>query len=77
MENERCMEALRDCGLKKLFMTPCLRAQLELLRYLFSIWDEDQEKFILHDQKLEIDVLDIYFITELSGRGETPVLTGT
>ena len=31
MGNVRCMEALRDCDLKKLFMAPCLRAQLELL----------------------------------------------
>ena len=31
METERCMEALRDCGLNKLFMSPCLRAQPELL----------------------------------------------
>ena len=24
MENERCMEALKDCGLKKFFLTLCL-----------------------------------------------------
>ena len=42
MDNDRCMEALRDCGLKNLFITLCLRAQPELLRYLISIWDEDQ-----------------------------------
>ena len=43
MGNERCMKALRDHGLKKFFLTPCLRAQLELLQYLINIWDEDQE----------------------------------
>ena len=37
MENERCMEALRDCELKKLFMTPCLRAQPKLLQYFISV----------------------------------------
>ena len=52
MENERCMEAPRDYGLKKFFMTPCLRAQPELLQYLISIWDEDEEKFIFRDQEL-------------------------
>lgn len=26
MEKERCMEVLRDCGLKEFFMAPCLRA---------------------------------------------------
>ena len=31
MENEVCMNALRNCGLKKFFLTPCLRAQPELL----------------------------------------------
>ena len=77
MGNERCMEALRDYGLKKLFLTLCLHAQSELLQYLINIWDEDQENFILRDQELEIDVFDIYFITGLSRRGEAPILTGT
>ena len=49
MENRRCMEALKDCGLKKLFMAPCLRAQPELLQYLISVWDVDQEKIIIHN----------------------------
>ena len=49
MENDRCMEALRHCGLKKFFLTPSLCAQPKLLQYLISIWDEDQEKFILQD----------------------------
>jgi len=31
------LEALRNCGLLKLFLTPGLRAQLELLRYLISL----------------------------------------
>ena len=31
MDNEACMNALRDCNLKNLFLTPCLRAQPELL----------------------------------------------
>ena len=77
MENERCIEALKDCGLKKFFLTPCLRAQLELLQYLISIWDENQENFIIRDQELEIDVSDVYFKTGLSRRGAAPILTGT
>ena len=40
-------------------------------------WDEDQEKFILQDQELEIDVSDVYFITGLSWRGASPLLTST
>ena len=77
MENERVMEALRNCCLKKLFLTPCLQAQPELLQYLISIWDENQEKFILRDQELEIEVSDVYFIIGLSQRGVAPILTGT
>ena len=50
MENEGVMEALRNCGLKKFFLTPCLWAQPELLQYLISVWDENQDKFILRDQ---------------------------
>ena len=31
MENEACMNALKNYGLNKFFLTPCLRAQRELL----------------------------------------------
>ena len=77
MENERVMEALRNFFLKKFFLTPCLRAQPELLQYLISIWDENQENFILQDQELDIEVSDIYFITRLLQRGVAPILNGT
>ena len=32
---------------------------------------------MIHDQELEIEVSDIYFITRLSRRGVAPILTGT
>ena len=48
-----------------------------MLQYLISIWDENQEKFILRDQELEIDVSDVYFITALSQMGAAPLLTDT
>ena len=32
IENEACMTALKNCGLKKFFLTPYLRAQPELLK---------------------------------------------
>ena len=47
MKNEAYMNALRDYGLKKFFLTPCLRDQLEILQYLVSIWDENEEVFKL------------------------------
>ena len=77
MENEACMTALKNCGLKKFFLTPSLRAQPELLQYLVSIWDENEEVFKLRDQVLELEVFDVYFITGLSRRGPVPILTGS
>ena len=75
MQNQNCMNALRDCGLKKFFLTPCLRAQPELLQYLINLWDENDQVFRIRDQVLELEVTDIYFITGLSHRGPIPVLT--
>ena len=77
MENEPCMNALRNCELKKFFLTPCLRAQPELLQYLVSIWDENEEVFKLWDQILALEVSDVYFITGLSRRGPVPIITGS
>ena len=77
MENETCMNALKNCGLKKFFLTTCLRAQPELLQYLINIWDEHEQVFKLRDQVLELEVSDVYFITGLSRRGPMPILTGS
>ena len=77
MQSQACMNALRNCVLKKFFLTPCLRAQPELLQYLISIWDEHEQVFRLRDQVLELEVSDVYFITGLSRRGPIPVLTGS
>lgn len=76
MENRDCIDALRNCRLLKFFITSGIRAQPDLLQYLINIWDMDQEMFILGDQELEIKVVDIYFITGLSRRGERLWLTG-
>ena len=77
MENEACMNALKNCGLKNFFLTPCLWAQPELLQYLVSIWDENEEVFKLRDQVLELEVSNVYFITGLSRRGPVPILTSS
>jgi len=45
IEDEACMDALRDCGLKKFFPTPYLQAQPELLQYLINILDENDQVF--------------------------------
>ena len=77
MQNEACMNALRDCGINKIFFTPHLRPQPELLQYLISIWDENEEVFKHRDQVLALEVSDVYFITELSRRGPMPIMTGS
>ncbi len=40
-------------------------------------WDTEDQVFRLKDQKLELDVSDVYFITGLSRRGARPILTGS
>jgi hypothetical protein len=37
---------------------------------LVGYWDPDSERFILDGQPLRIEVEEIYFLTELSCRGE-------
>ena len=65
MEDDACMNALRDCGLKKFFHTSYLRAQPELLRFIVDAWDTEDRVFRLKDQTLELDVSNVFFITEL------------
>lgn len=61
----------------KLFRTPRIRSQHELLQHLITWWDVDHQLFIIVDQELEIYVVDIYFITSLSRRGEQVQLSGS
>ena len=75
--DEGCMNALRDCGLKKFFLTSYLRAQPEILQFIVDAWDVDDQVFRLRDQTLELDVSNVYFITRLSQRGASPILTGS
>ena len=75
LEDEGCMNALRDCGLKKFLLTPYLQAHPELLQFIIDLWDVDEQVFCLWDQVLELDASDVYFITGLSRRGERPILT--
>lgn len=70
MNDPNYLDALRNCGLLMFFLTPGMRAQPKLLRYLVSLWDINLEIFIIGDQELELENSDIYFITILSQRGE-------
>lgn len=72
LEDEGCMNALRDCGLKNFFLTPYLRTQPELLQFIIDLWDVDEQVFCIRDQVLELDASNVYFITGLSGERQGP-----
>lgn len=77
MNDPNCLNALRNCGLLKFFLTPRMRAQLELLSYLISLWDINREILIICDQESKLETSEIYFITALSRRGEPVILYGS
>lgn len=64
------LETLRNYGLLKFFLTLGKWALPELLLYLISLSDINQEIVIINDEELELETLDIYFIERLSQRGE-------
>lgn len=62
----QCLQVLRNSGLLKFFLTPLLRAQLDLLEFLIRSWNPTEGKFIIQGQEVEFDATDIYFLTGLS-----------
>lgn len=77
MNDPNFLEALRTCRILKFFLTLGMQAQPDLLRYLISLWDINQEIFVISDHELELTTLDIYFVTRLSHRGEPVNLYGS
>jgi hypothetical protein len=61
---------LKQCGLWKFFQCPFMRAQPRLLNALVEYWHPDAEAFMLEGQSLTPTTEDIYFLTDLSRRGE-------
>ena len=41
------IEALRNCGLLKYFRVPGMKAHIWLLEYIISMWDPNQEHFVV------------------------------
>lgn len=70
------MVSLHNCGFLKFFMCPSLRAQPLLLQHMVGMWESDSKRFMVGDQVLDIEVDDIYFLTELSCRGESVYFGG-
>lgn len=71
-----CLNALRGCGLLKLFLTPRLRAQPDLIELLIRAWNLEDGRFMIRGRDIEFDSQDIYFLTGLSRRVERSILEG-
>ena len=63
-------QALHACGLYKFWFFGGLRTKPRLLQMLVDYWDPNSESFHIDGISLTIEVEDIYFITDLSRRGE-------
>jgi hypothetical protein len=70
--NDEAKQALHACNMYKFFQVGGMRAQRRLLNILIDYWNPNDEEFMLSIQSLIITVEDIYFITDLSRRGEVP-----
>ena len=77
MNHFSTMNALRACGLYKLWAIQGMRAQVDLLQWLVNKWDTQDQCFMIGGHRLEIELEDIYFLTSLSKRGEQISLFGT
>ena len=64
------MATLTQCGIVKLFLCPFMHAQPRLLNALVDYWHPDAEAFMIEGQSLVPTTKDIYFLTDLSRRGE-------
>ena len=70
------IEALRNCILLKYFRVPSMKAHIRLLEYIISMWDPNQEHFVVGVHIFPIEIEDIYFLTSLSMRGNQAVSSG-
>ena len=56
-------QALQACGLYKFWCLGILRAKPRLLQLLVDYWDPESEIFQIDGMLLNIEVVDIYFMT--------------
>ena len=64
------IQALKACGLYKLWAIPGIKAQVDLLQWLVDRWNIQDYCFINGGHRLEMELEDIYFLTSLPKRGE-------
>ena len=56
LQSAPTIEALRTCGLLKLFCTSPMRENVRLLEFMVNYWDHDMGMFNLQGETLEITV---------------------
>ena len=65
MINPPTLRVLRNCGLYKFWVVQGMRAQVEILTWLVNKWYVQEQCFIIRDHQLDIELEDIYFLTNL------------
>ena len=70
MNDQQALDALRGCGLLKIFKMPNMKANTRLLEMLIHYRSIEDDAFMIDKMPLRIEVDDIYFIIGLSRRGE-------
>ena len=70
MDDPETILALMNCGLLIFFKTQCMQKQVFMLEQLVSMCDVNDQVFWVGPHILKLDMEDIYFLTDLSKRGE-------
>ena len=70
MNSPEALDVLRGCSLLMFFKLPNMKANTRLLEMLLDYWNIEEDAFMIDQMPLRIEVEDIYFITDLSQRGE-------
>lgn len=71
------VNALRNCDLLKSFRISRIRQQINLLQYFLDAWDPTSEVFQIMGKSIPLTIVDIYFLTGLSRRGDPISLSGS
>ena len=71
------IDALRGCGLLKLFHAPSMISHVKLLEYILRMWNPEQQYFEVQTHIVTVDAKYIYFMIRLSRHGEPISLKGS
>ena len=76
MNDPQALDASRGCGLLNFFKMPNMKENTHLLEMLIHYWSIKDDSFMIDQMPLKMEIEDIYFITNLSQRGEVVHSTG-